>query len=409
MSLHRQHAISQPVGSGYASPASSVVGALLSRLFGRPSCGELVVETPTGARLVFAGRRPGPHARLSIHNWQALRRIMVSGEIGFAEGYMAGEWSSPNLVGLLTFAYRNHSAIEPLKAFLAPRLWLKLRHIMNRNTRRGSRRNIAAHYDLGNEFYRHWLDAGMSYSAALFSPASRSLEEAQDAKLDRVLGLLDLKGGERVLEIGCGWGSFAERMLRRNDCHLTGVTLSTEQLAYAQRRLDGAIVDGRCDLRLQDYRDVSGTFERIVSIEMLEAVGEGYWPVYFRKLRDSLCAGGTAVLQVITIDERRFESYRRRPDFIQKHIFPGGMLPTARIVEHEAEKAGLQVVAAEFFAEGYARTLEQWNLRFQAAWPAIAALGFDERFKRTWEYYLAYCETGFACGALNVGLFKLSR
>jgi cyclopropane-fatty-acyl-phospholipid synthase len=280
---------------------------------------------------------------------------------------------------------------------------------LNRNTRRGSRRNIAAHYDLGNEFYKHWLDAGMTYSAGLFSSPGQSLEEAQDAKLDRVLGLLELAGGERVLEIGCGWGGLAERLLQKHDCTVTGITLSAEQLAYARHRLRDDIGTGRCDLRLQDYRDVHGTFDRIVSIEMLEAVGEAYWPTYFEKLRDHLRPGGIAVLQVITIGEDRFEKYRRMPDFIQKYIFPGGMLPTTQIIERETAKAGLQVVASEFFAEGYARTLEEWKRRFQEAWPAIEALSFDERFKRMWDYYLAYCQTGFETRTIDVGFYKIAR
>jgi len=219
-----------------------------------------------------------------------------------------------------------------------------------------------------------------------------------------VLNLLDMNGGENVLEIGCGWGGLAERSLS-----VTGLTLSAEQLGYAQRRLQASIAEGRCDLRLQDYRDVRGTFDRIVSIEMLEAVGEAYWPTYFDRLRSLLRPGGIAVLQVITISEDRLESYRRRPDFIQKYIFPGGMLPTTRIIERETTRAGLQLVSKEFFGEGYACTLENWSSRFQHAWPELKGLGFDVRFKRMWEYYLAYCQVGFDIRALDVGLYKLVR
>lgn len=279
---------------------------------------------------------------------------------------------------------------------------------MNRNTRRGSRRNIAAHYDLGNEFYRQWLDAGMSYSAGLFSSGGETLEQAQNAKLDRVLRLLELAGGERVLEIGCGWGALAERLVQ-NRCSLIGITLSNEQLAYAQQRLSGQAPAEHCNLRLQDYRDVRGNFDRIVSIEMLEAVGEAYWPTYFKKLHECLRPGGIAVLQVITIDEARFENYRHRPDFIQKYIFPGGMLPTPEIIGREASKAGLHLVSNEFFGDDYARTLEEWRTRFQNAWPQIKALGFDQRFKKMWDYYLAYCQVGFETAAITVGLYKFKR
>ena len=249
----------------------------------------------------------------------------------------------------------------------------------------------------------------MTYSAALFSRADQSLEEAQDAKLDRVAELLDLAGSEKVLEIGCGWGSLAERLTDRHSCTVTGLTLSAEQLAFARQRLLDRKLSRQCDLRLQDYRDVRGTFDRIVSIEMLEAVGEAYWSIYFQKLRDSLRPGGSAVLQVITIDETRFANYRRRPDFIQKYIFPGGMLPTRRIIEREISKAGLRLVAREHFGKSYARTLEHWQQRFQKSWPKIKLLGFDDRFKRTWEYYLAYCQAGFEARTLNVGLYKLTQ
>jgi cyclopropane-fatty-acyl-phospholipid synthase len=408
MSMQHQEAINRSVNPQLSLSSRSVAEALLRRMVGDLECGELVIETPTGDRLVLGGRRPGQQANVTIHSWRCLWRLVAGWDIGFAEAYCAGEWSSSNLVTLLRLACDNGAAMSPLGFLRAPRFWLRLRHAMNRNTRRGSRRNIAAHYDLGNEFYRQWLDAGMSYSSGMFSSVSKTLEQAQSAKLDRVVRLLELDGGERVLEIGCGWGGLAEQLLQKR-CDLTGITLSTEQLAYAQHRLSSQALAGHCDLRLQDYRDVRGDFDRIVSIEMLEAVGEAYWPTYFEKLHDRLRPGGIAVLQVITIDEARFEDYRRRPDFIQKYIFPGGMLPTPQIVEREASKASLHLVSNEFFGEGYARTLEEWRIRFQDAWPQIKALGFDQRFKRMWEYYLAYCQAGFETGAINVGLYKFTR
>jgi len=410
MSVQQEQVLTQSLGSGSFGFLASFVGRLLRRVLGRLECGELIVETPGGDRLVFGGCRPGPQGRLVIHSWRFLGRLVSGWDIGFAEGYMAGEWSSPNLAALLTLACRNNSMVEPLKALRLPRFGLRLRHALNRNTRRGSRRNIAAHYDLGNEFYKRWLDAGLTYSAAKFSSASQTLEEAQEAKIDRVLTLLEPGIGDKVLEIGCGWGGLAERMLQKHDCTVTGVTLSAEQLAYAKRRLQAHISVARCDLLLQDYRDVRGTFDRIVSIEMLEAVGEAYWATYFEKLRDRLRPGGIAVLQVITIDENRFENYRRRPEFIQRYIFPGGMLPTTQIIEQKSGEAGLQLVSKECFGEGYARTLEQWRVRFQDAWPDIkAVLGFDECFKRMWDYYLAYCQVGFDTSALDVGLYKLVK
>jgi cyclopropane-fatty-acyl-phospholipid synthase len=409
MSTQHQEAVTRSINRQLSLNSSSVAEAFLRWLVGELECGELVIETPPRNRIVFAGRRPGPRAKVTIHSWRCLWRLVSSRDIGFAEAYSAGEWSSSNLVALLKLASRNSALAEPLKFLRASRFWLRILHAMNRNTRRGSRRNIAAHYDLGNEFYQHWLDPSMTYSAGLFSSMNQTLEQAQDAKLDLVLGLLDLTGGEKVLEIGCGWGSLAERMMERHECTVTGVTLSAEQLAFTQRRLSGRAFYERSDIRLQDYRDVRGTFDRIVSIEMLEAVGEAYWPTYFQNLRNRLRPGGIGVLQVITIDEDRFGDYRRRPDFIQKYIFPGGMLPTTKAIERETSKVGLKLVTKEFFGDSYARTLEEWRRRFLKSWPAIEALGFDERFKRTWEYYLAYCQAGFETGAISVGLYKVAR
>jgi cyclopropane-fatty-acyl-phospholipid synthase len=409
MSMQHREAIARSIAAEIPFKSGTIAEALLRRIVGELECGELVIETPAGHRLTFAGYRVGPQAKVTIHSWRCLWRLVSNSDIGFAEGYITGEWSSPSLAALLALASHNSALAEPFKAFRTPRLWLRLRHALNRNSRKGSRRNIAAHYDLGNDFYQHWLDAGMSYSAGLFSHASQSLEEAQDAKLDRVIEMLALTGGEKVLEIGCGWGSFAERLSGRHDCSITGITLSEQQLLFAQNRLQKGGLDRRADLRLQDYRDVSRTYDRIVSIEMLEAVGEAYWPTYFEKLYDSLRPGGVAVLQVITIDQDRYDNYRRRPDFIQKYIFPGGMLPTQQIIEQETIDAGLRLVAKELFAESYARTLEQWRLRFQNAWPSIKNLGFDDRFKNMWEYYLAYCQAGFETNAINVGLYKIER
>jgi cyclopropane-fatty-acyl-phospholipid synthase len=278
----------------------------------------------------------------------------------------------------------------------------RVRHAMHRNTRRGSRRNIEAHYDLGNAFYSTWLDATMNYSSALYRNPGDTLEDAQNAKLDRVIELLAPRRGDEILEIGCGWGAVAERLAGL--CRFTGVTLSHEQLAYTSAR-----VSVNADIRLQDYRDVAGTFDRIVSIEMFEAVGEAYWGEYFERLRNALRPGGHAVLQVITIEEGRFARYRSAPDFIQKYIFPGGMLPTVPIMQRLIAQYGLSLERIELFGASYAATLAEWQRRFQAAWPSLQELGFDRRFKRMWEYYLAYCQSGFANNAIDVGLYLIKR
>lgn len=405
--MQHQETTTRSLTPEFSRKISLAIEAFLRRWVGNLECGELVIETPEGERILFSGCQSGPQAVVAVHSWRCLWRLMSSGELGIAEAYSAGEWSSPNLVALLKLACSNTEMIAPPKFLRMPQCWSNLCHAMNRNTRRGSRRNIAAHYDLGNEFYQQWLDPSMTYSSGLFPSTGQTLEQAQDAKLDRVLSLMELGGGERVLEIGCGWGSLAERIMERHDCALKGITLSAQQLAFAKSRISKYALEARCNLQLQDYRDVRGKFDRIVSIEMLEAVGKAYWPTYFRTLHDCLRPGGIAILQVITIDEARFENYCRNPDFIQKYIFPGGMLPTPSIIEREASRAGLRLVSKDFFGESYARTLEEWQLRFMSSWPAIKALGFDERFKRIWEYYLAYCQAGFETEAINVGLYKI--
>lgn len=377
---------------------------LLRRSLRGFEAGSLVVQLPNGARVVHRGIRPGREASVTLHRWRALRRLATGGDLGFAEAYIDGDWSSRDLTALIELAAENAASLDPtIAAPLAVRALSRLRHLLRPNSKTGSRRNIAFHYDLGNEFYRCWLDPGMVYSSGLYDHPTRSLAEAQEAKLARVVDLLDLRGGEAVLEIGCGWGSLARR-IACSGARVTAITLSTEQLAFAQAGL--AATPG-LEFRLQDYRDVTGEFDRVVSIEMLEAVGERYWPDYFAALRARLRPGGTAVLQVITIDEARFDAYRNGADFIQRYIFPGGMLPTKTILAREARQAGLEIVGAEAFGPSYALTLAAWRARFHAAWPEIRALGFTPEFRRLWDYYLSYCEAGFRTGAIDVGLFVL--
>jgi cyclopropane-fatty-acyl-phospholipid synthase len=403
------HSDSQKASGLSASRVDSLLITLLQKILPSLHHGHLTIDFKSSERLILCGCRPGPHARMTVHSWRFLWRLVSNTDLGFAESYIAGDISSPNLLALLELACRNGEMKSWTRWLRSPRLPDRLRHALNRNTPRGSRRNIAVHYDLGNDFFAHWLDDGMNYSAAVFSSTGQSLDEAQRAKLDRVSDLLELSGDEAVLEIGCGWGALAERLIEHHDCRVTGITLSDRQLAFAKKRLADRGLNLRADLRLQDYRDTSGTYDRIVSIEMLEAVGAAYWGTYFHKLRASLRPGGIAVLQVITVGEEYFESYRRRPDFIQRYIFPGGMLPTHKIIEREVANAGLSLCSSEFFGKSYGRTLSEWLRRFEKAWPAIQALGFDARFERIWEYYLAYCHAGFETGILDVGLYKVNR
>ena len=377
----------------------------LHRLLSRLARGSLSVRTPCGTTLLHSAPEPGPHAELVLHRWAALRRLLLAGDVGFAESFMDGDWSSSDVVGLLSLASCNMDALgNGVLGLRIVRGLHRLTHSLQSNTPRRARTNIAAHYDLGNDFYASWLDADMNYSSGLHADTQTSLEAAQAAKQDRVMALLQPAPGHQVLEVGCGWGSLAKRITTGSGAAVTAITLSPAQHGWAARALQGT----GTDLRLQDYREVAGTFDRIVSIEMLEAVGEDYWPTYFKMLYDRLVPGGTAVLQVITIEEWRFPLYQRSADFIQRHVFPGGMLPTVSILHDQIDGAGLRLVSEERFGDSYALTLAAWSRRFQAAWPALAA-GFDNQFRKRWEYYLAYCEAGFRTGAIDVGLYSITR
>jgi cyclopropane-fatty-acyl-phospholipid synthase len=384
-----------------------LAGHVLRKLVSsRLQCGALVITTPAGVRVANPGMGPGPHAEIVLHRWRALRRLLFGGDLGFAEAYLDGDWDSPDISAFIELAARNFAVAEAHgDGTLVARLAARLRHAARRNSRRGARRNIEAHYDLGNDFYAAWLDRGMSYSSALYTDSDMSLEAAQAEKQARVQGLLNPSPGQHVLEIGCGWGGLAAMLAQRAGVRVTGVTISPAQLAAASARVAGL----PAEMRLQDYRDISGTFDAVVAIEMLEAVGAAHWQDFFAKLQSCLVPGGRAVLQVITIAEDRFASYLRRPDFIQRHIFPGGMLPTVDILRREIEAAGLSLVSLERFGESYAKTLSEWHRRFEAAWESVRAQGFDERFRRKWRFYLQYCEGGFRAGAIDVGLYTIVK
>ncbi len=394
----------RPAGEGLAVPL--VVNVLAARLEGE-GVSRLRVALPTGRSwLIGEPRAEVPVPVVMLNRLRVLARGWSAGLMGWAEGYMAGDWSCDRLVDMTDWAMANEAALE--RAFAPGRistLLNRLYHRLHANSRTGSRRNIAYHYDLGNEFYRLWLDPTMTYSAALFGSAEEPLEQAQLRKYRRVLQLLDPQPGQRVLEIGCGWGGFGEVLLKGTDCHWRGVTLSAEQLAWTRARLSP--FGGRARSSLTDYRDLNQTVDQIVSIEMLEAVGEENWPTYFSLIKRLLKPGGRAVIQVITIDDQRFDSYRRNTDFIQRYIFPGGMLPCPRVMREQIANAGLELMQEEGFGADYARTLAHWRTAFQDAWPQIEAQGFDRRFYRMWSYYLAYCESGFRAGSIDVRFYQL--
>lgn len=371
--------------------------------------GAVLVTLPDGRALAF-GEGEAPPVDFTINDYGFARRVVASGDIGFAEGLMAGEWESHNLSALLTLLASNIERFARLfEGGLIGKALHWLRHRSNANTKSGSRRNILAHYDLGNEFYSAWLDASMTYSSARFDAQVRDLEAGQRAKYKALADHLELKAGDHVLEIGCGWGGFAEFAAREYSARVTGITISDEQLAYARTRMEKAGLDHLVEIRRQDYRDVEGQFDKVASIEMFEAVGEKYWPAYFGKISEVLKPGGKAGLQIITIDERLFESYRKRADFIQRYVFPGGMLASVERLKEETSKVGLIWRKAEGFGQSYADTLAEWARRFTAKWSDIRAMGFDERFKQLWLFYLSYCEAGFRTGRTNVVQLELAK
>jgi cyclopropane-fatty-acyl-phospholipid synthase len=372
--------------------------------------GKLTFVMPSGRELRLEGQRPGADARIIIRDFRFMRRVLAAGDIGFAEGYMAKEWDTPDLSAVLHAMSLNADRIKRL-LLGNPVSWAKnlISHAMNANTRAGSKKNIHAHYDLGNAFYGRWLDRTMTYSSAVFEDADRDLAAAQTAKYRALAKSMDLQPGHRVLEIGCGWGGFAEFAAREVGAKVTGITISQEQFDFARKRMADQGLADKVDLRLVDYRDVTGQFDRIASIEMFEAVGERYWPTYFGKVRDLLKPGGRAGLQIITIRDEFFASYRRRADFIQKYIFPGGMLPSEKKLREQTNRANLGWTGIRRFGQDYADTLSQWGVRFQDAWDDIAKLGFDERFRRLWLFYLAYCEAGFRSGRTDVVQLGLAK
>jgi cyclopropane-fatty-acyl-phospholipid synthase len=368
-----------------------------------PPAGSLRLRWPDGVETVIAAAAPGPAAVIHLHRWRAVRRAMLGGAMGLAEAYLDRDWESPDLASVIEFGAHLQRSGNLKRRPSLPQRWLDLwRHRGNANSLTRARANIAAHYDLGNTFYQHWLDETLTYSSAIFERAGQPLDEAQRNKYRRLLSLLAPAPDARLLEIGCGWGQFACLAAKEAGAKVTAITLSKEQLEFARRRVFSEGLAERVSVELCDYRDVRGRFDRIASIEMIEAVGEEYWPVFFAKLAESLAPGGRAALQAITIDETLFPRYRRGADFIQKYVFPGGMLPSATALRHEGERAGLAWIGADRFGSHYAETLAAWRRRFHAAWDRIAALGFDERFKRLWTYYLAYCEGGFRAGNIDV-------
>ena len=382
---------------------------IVLRLLEKLQHGTLHLRTPDGEQLVFG--KGGVPVTLELQNWAVFAAALRSGDIGFAETYIAGDWQTSSLAGLLELLANNRAQVESaLYGSWWGRLAYRVRHLLNRNSRTGSRKNIHAHYDIGNAFYKLWLDPSMTYSSALFTPASGGdLALAQADKYRAVLGQLRLRPGKRVLEIGCGWGGFAEMAAGEAGVYVTGLTLSEQQLAFATQRMKDARLDQMVDLQLRDYRDSEGEYDAIASIEMFEAVGEAYWPSYFDCVARNLKQGGRACVQTIVIANELFDRYRKGTDFIQQYVFPGGMLPSPEVFKRMAQERGLAVVREFDFGIDYADTLALWRTAFHANLEAVRAQGFDEPFIRTWDFYLSYCEAAFRARNTSVMHFTLEK
>lgn len=361
--------------------------------------GSLDVALPDGRLVRFSGANSGPHARFTIRSYAFVKRL-TAGDVGFADGYIANEWDTDDLVSLLSLLAANQQLIDRFAANALVRFLQMTRHALNRNSRSGSRRNIQSHYDLGNAFYAAWLDPSMTYSSGLH--VGDDLTAAQDRKYAAIAAAAGIEAQHDVLEIGCGWGGFSEYAAKTIGCRVTALTISPAQFDYATQRIADAGLSDRVSVRLCDYRDECGQYDRVISIEMFEAVGEAYWKTYFDAVAARLKPEGRAALQVITIDKDLFPRYRREMDFIRHYIFPGGMLPTKSHLDTLVTESGFTEPSWRFFGLDYAGTCKCWRERFESSWPTIAKLGFDEHFRRLWRYYLAYCEAGFAVGTIDV-------
>jgi len=365
--------------------------------------GTLAITLPTGERFRIEGQSKDPVADLEIHSYNFIGDVIRHGDIGVAESFFEGHWSSTDVTRFLElFCYNERIIHERINGNPVARFLMRVKHWLHRNTKRQAQRNISAHYDLGNDFYQEWLDPSMTYSSALFQTGANDLESAQRAKYKALADATGVMAGDHVLEIGCGWGGFAEYLAKERGVYVRGLTISHEQHAFATERMKRLGLSDQVDIVFQDYRDEKGTFDRIVSVEMFEAVGEAYWPTYYETLKKHLKPGGKAGLQIITIQDQYFEQYRRATDFIQQYVFPGGMLPTPTHLRELGQSVGLDLTNELIFGRDYARTLKEWRATFMEKWDTIAPMGFDERFQRLWRYYMHYCEAGFKAGNIDV-------
>lgn len=381
----------------------SLSAEILLKVLERIRYGQLKIQWVDGREYFFLGDKKGPDGFITIKNPNMARKLVLSGAIGFAESYIKGYWDTINLPRLLENLALNVQALRQIIKLPAPFQYVhRLIYILKPNSLSGAQRNISYHYDLGNDFYRLWLDNSLSYSCACFDGIDGNLYKAQVKKWEKLLSLAEIKPGDRVLEIGCGWGGFAVYAAKKIGCHITALTISKKQYEYICHLIRKEKLEGLVNVRMQDYRQVKESYDKIISIEMFEAVGEKYWPAFFKVIKNKLKKNGIAAMQVITICDERFEGYRRCSDFIQNYIFPGGILPSPQVFKNCAQKADLTVNKIRFFGSDYVLTLNKWLSNFEKSINDINALGFDKRFERMWRYYFAYCIAGFSIKNINV-------
>jgi cyclopropane-fatty-acyl-phospholipid synthase len=383
-----------------------------AQAFGRAQAmdrGRIDVVLHDGRRFRAQGARPGPAIELHVHNPDLFARLIREGDLGFSDAYLEGWWSTPDLQGFMDLVTAETAIYNGYPGQSVVRAYERLRHWLRSNTRRQARKNIAHHYDLGNDFYALWLDDSMTYSSALFRSGQESLERAQEQKYEALVDSLGLEPGAHVLEIGCGWGGFAEYAAARRGLRVTGLTISQAQHDYAVERIRRAGLQDRVEIKLMDYRDERGRYDAVASIEMFEAVGERYWPTYFDTVRERLAPGGRATIQVITVADAIFPSYRKNVDFIQKYVFPGGMLISPSVFRQQAGRAGLDTLRSLEFGQSYSETLRRWHQTFTERWAQVQALGYDARFRRLWDFYLTSCAAAFRAGTCDVTQITLRR
>ncbi|MGL4322146.1 MAG: class I SAM-dependent methyltransferase [Paracoccaceae bacterium] len=372
--------------------------------------GQMDFVLPDGRRFRAEGKHPGPAAELTIHNPDTFARLIREGDLGFCDAYLDGWWSTPDLMAFMDLVHQdNNDVYDGYPGMALLRTYEKLRFWWQSNSKTQAKKNIAYHYDLGNDFYSLWLDDTMTYSSAIFHTGQESLEAAQEQKYASMVDQMGVKPGDHVLEIGCGWGGFAEYAAGKRGLKVTALTISQAQHDFAVTRIAHAGLADRVTIKLQDYRDETGLYDGIASIEMFEAVGERYWPVYFNTLRERLKPGAHATLQIITVQDKRWAVYKRGVDFIQKYIFPGGMLPSPSVLRAEIVKAGLKVKGSIEFGQSYSQTLRRWHDDFNARWPEVAKMGFDDRFRRMWNFYLTSCAGTFRGGNCDVTQITVTR